>query len=434
MIILSDRELGGVILGISWCMNSISGLCVATAVVRRFGYKYSMILSMLGYAFQISTLYLAIVCREAAWPIAISGSLAAGVTSAIWWTAQGVCFELTCGNINDLYESLSEEEREKGRTSMANIRADLSAHWTIIYQLADILVFLLLSLIPVFLDTPISTVVLALCFLGFTTTFLGFTFDALGFQSSSQSWSEIYEGVVAAPIQFRQDARASLLAPFVFGFGITTAMFSYYVNAEVISDSSNLGVVTLGFLEAFSYAVAVVSAFPYAYVSNHYTHGQDAVIQFGSASFLLSGLAVLCFSNHDLSQWSSILVVKGLYGLGRGVFEGSCRAVYAQLFTGKDLSTAFSGQTLLAGFSGGICFFLFGVLSRTGIAAITVANGVVAIAFYFWLINLDVHQVISWNRLFGLEEESAPVAKATGIKYKVRIRNPMLHENLIDEL
>jgi hypothetical protein len=30
-----------------------------------------------------------------------------------------------------------------------------------------------------------------------------------------------------------------------------------------------------------------------------------------------------------------------------GVFEGSCRAVYAELFTGEELSTAFSGQVLI---------------------------------------------------------------------------------------
>jgi hypothetical protein len=69
-------------------------------------------------------------------------------------------------------------------------------------------------------------------------------------------------------------------------------------------------------------------------------------------SFLLSGAVVLMLDSQQLAQWGNILVIRALYGLGRGVFEGACRAVYAELFSGDDLSKAFSGQTLLAGLSG----------------------------------------------------------------------------------
>ena len=77
-----------------------------------------------------------------------------------------------------------------------------------------------------------------------------------------------------------------------------------------------------------------MSAYPYKFISKSCNAGQDFVIQFGSLSFMLSGLLVLCLSDAQLGTWTSILCVKGLYGLGRGVFEGSCRAVYAQMFTG----------------------------------------------------------------------------------------------------
>ena len=78
----------------------------------------------------------------------------------------------------------------------------------------------------------------------------------------------------------------------------------------------------------------MLSAYPYKYISKSFDIGQDLVIQFGSLCFLLSGLVVLCLTNNQLSTWTSILVVKAFYGLGRGVFEGSCRAVYAQMFEG----------------------------------------------------------------------------------------------------
>ena len=55
--------------------------------------------------------------------------------------------------------------------------------------------------------------------------------------------------------------------------------------------------------------------------------------------------------------------------------------MYAEIF-GKGgnedaLSTAFSGQTLLAGVSGGIVYFLsFDVLTKDSVAAITIVNSV----------------------------------------------------------
>lgn len=39
----------------------------------------------------------------------------------------------------------------------------------------------------------------------------------------------------------------------------------------------------------------------------------------------------------ELGTYGVMFALKGLYGLGRGVFEGSCRAVYASMFTGKYL-------------------------------------------------------------------------------------------------
>jgi hypothetical protein len=49
----------------------------------------------------------------------------------------------------------------------------------------------------------------------------------------------------------------------------------------------------------------------------------------------------------DLSLWWVVLIIRGLYGLGRGVFEGSCRAVYASMFTGEVLITSILHYTTL---------------------------------------------------------------------------------------
>lgn len=421
--VLSHR-LGGTILGLSWTLNSVSGLTVATAAVRSLGFKYSMIISLWGYTIQIATLYWAIKTPDVveAWIIAIVGSAIAGFTSAIWWTAQGVYFEHVCLSIDKVSSSYGSHNV----SNIDNVRADLSAHWTIVYQLADIVVFLSLSIFPITGFISVDTVILCLCFLGITTSLLGFTFESVEGDGNEISWKAISDAIVAVPIQYKRDARVTLLAPFVFGFGITTAMFAYYVNSSAVSDSSSLGTVSLGFLEAFSYLVAVISAIPYAYISNNFIKGQDWVIQFGSLAFLSSAVVVAALPSDKLGSWQYILIAKGLYGLGRGVFEGSCRAVYAAMFTGNDLSTAFSGQTLSAGFSGGICFFLFGILSRTAIAGVAIINGIVAILAYFILMYVvDPTKPLPWSQLL-LCKEGEKRYEVTDDDWKESASNPLL--------
>jgi hypothetical protein len=244
--------------------------------------------------------------------------------------------------------------------------------------------------------------------MGIATVVAGFTLSSLpGDGSNEVTWAAVKAGIAAVPRQYLADARAGLLSPFVFGFGISTAMFAFHVNSEV--SNSGMGENSLGYLEAYSYFVAIVAAYPYALVMQHVSRGQDWVMQFGSLSFLLSGVVVLALSENQLTTWAAMIGVKTLYGLGRGVFEGSCRSVYAEMFTGEDLATAFSGQTLSAGLSGGICFFIFGTMRKDGIASVTISNGVFAIACYFVLMfAIDPKIPISWSRTL------AAIVKRTG--------------------
>lgn len=406
--------LAGVVLGLLWTLNAVSGLTVATPACLYLGFKKSMLLSLTGYAFQVSALFLAVIIphESSKWAIAVLGSLVAGITSAIWWTAQGIYFEHVSQEIalrlvvdeND-YSSdnvNNNNNNNEGVLPIDQIRADLSADWTIIYQGADVAVFLCISLLT--LSSSISTVSVigGLSVVGGVTAALGTTFDSIESDDAVEiSLADIQRAIVAVPRQYRNDCRVTLLAPFVFGFGISTAMFASYVNSEIISHY--LGTDSLGYLEAFSYLIAIIVAYPYAYIANNIDNGRDLVIQFGSTAFLLTGLFVLVLNPDTLGTYGVMFSLKGLYGLGRGVFEGSCRAVYASMFTGEDLSTAFSGQTLAAGFSGGLCFFIFVNLMRTTIGIIVVVNGVLAVLSYFIIMNMtDRNSIMSWSVLLGL--------------------------------
>jgi len=408
--------LAGVVLGLLWTLNAVSGLTIATPACLYLGFKKSMLLSLTGYAFQVSALFLAVIIphEPSKWAIAVLGSLVAGITSAIWWTAQGIYFEYVSQEIalrlvvdendysSDTVNNNNNNNNNEGVLPIDQIRADLSADWTIIYQGADVAVFLCISLLTLSSSISIVSVIGGLSVVGGVTAALGTTFDSIESDDAVEiSIADIQRAVMAVPRQYRNDCRATLLAPFVFGFGISTAMFASYVNSEIISHY--LGTDSLGYLEAFSYLIAIIVAYPYAYIANNIDNGRDLVIQFGSTAFLLTGLFVLVLNPDTLGTYGVMFLLKGLYGLGRGVFEGSCRAVYASMFTGEDLSTAFSGQTLAAGFSGGLCFFIFIYLMRTTIGIIVVVNGVLAVLSYFIIMNMtERNSIMSWSVLLGL--------------------------------
>lgn len=92
--------------------------------------------------------------------------------------------------------------------------------------------------------------------------------------------------------------------------------------------------------------------------------------------------------------------------------------MYAELFRGPDLPTAFSAQTLLAGFSGGICFFLFGVLDKQSIAAVTVVNGVGSLAAYGVLMSIENKNPIKWSDLVAIVCRCRPTPQYKFVAYK----------------
>ena len=94
-----------------------------------------MIISLWGYAIQIASFYLAVIYPAHAWPLAITGAVYSGFTSAVWWTSQGVCFEYTCIEIEKIYKMNADDNLiDEEKLYIKQTRRDLSASWTIIYQ------------------------------------------------------------------------------------------------------------------------------------------------------------------------------------------------------------------------------------------------------------------------------------------------------------
>lgn len=438
---LLSIKLGGIVLGLNWILNSFSGLLIASPIVKIYGYRISMIISLFGYSIQIFTLFLAIQYPNQYTTAAVLfGSVIAGFTSAIWWTAQGICFEVTCNHLHsisnsdgneilnneDIEESLVNitsfldkltsidnidsitDMQEKSSTSMKEInviRSDLSSLWTIIYQVSDIIIFLILSLIPIFTSISLNMSIFGLVIIGFFTSILGFKLDPLGNFGEKLSYDELIEAVTGVFKQmFITDVRSILLAPFIFNFGFAVCIFSSYFNANYISNSSSLGIVFIGCIESISYFIAALSAPFYAYVSNNFEGGQHYVMQFGSISYLICGILFI-YNDRNIDSNSPLsivllIILRIFYGFCRGVFEGACRALYAEMWQGSDLSIAFSSQTLLAGLSGGVLFFVTTneKVSIQVLSFVLITSSILAIIFHIILLRVvGYRSKMSWK-------------------------------------
>lgn len=140
--------------------------------------------------------------------------------------------------------------------------------------------------------------------------------------------------------------------------------------------------------------------------------GQHHVMQFGNACYLLCGLLLLALTRQQTSSLVGVVAARVVYGLARGVFEGVCRAVYAEIFEGADLSAAYSAQTLLAGVSGGLTFFVIGDggVSPWLLGLLLVVNGIIAVFSY----HILIYALPSFKKRMGYAEALLHVAAYIG--------------------
>ena len=228
---LLGGELGLIVCGVNWCACAATSLTVAIISVRRLGYKAAVGLSMWGYCLQVISLYSAVVYPEHSYHAAIAGACASGITSALFSTAQGVCIDLTSIKIADcMLQDLSRVEYLVSDEDIAEIRAHLAQRWTLISHISSAAVFLSLSLVPIYFPLfKVDSVISWLCLLGVATALLGCTFDTLSDEGLIISSQEVLESVVSVPRHYLNNSRAVLIAPFLFGFGVLTALFAFYV-------------------------------------------------------------------------------------------------------------------------------------------------------------------------------------------------------------
>jgi MFS family permease len=188
-----------------------------------------------------------------------------------------------------------------------------------------------------------------------------------------------------------QDSRLALLLPFQIAFGFASSFVPYYVFGTVIADY--LGSTWVGLLSAVIVATGALIAIPSAYITNVY--GKSLLMVIGGVCLSLSGFVFFVVSDSTLGSWKLIIVYLIIYGIGRGTWENTNKAVVADFFPDNvyspDLSTAaFAAVYFSNGFANAIGYFVFEEMTRLEMAGLVMITSILAIICY--LLAANIHE------------------------------------------
>jgi MFS family permease len=214
--------------------------------------------------------------------------------------------------------------------------------------------------------------------------------------------STITTNVGAAGKLVYDDTRLALLLPFQIAFGFASSFVPYYVFGTVIDDY--LGSTWVGLLSAVIVATGALIAIPSAWIANKY--GKELIMSIGGGCMALSGLAFFIFSDSSLGTWKLIVIYLMIYGMGRGTWENTNKAVIADFFTDTpELSTAaFAAVSFSNGLAGAIGYFSFGEMNRLEMAGLVLVTSIIAIICY--LIASSIHEANKAEQLQNLGKYS----------------------------
>jgi hypothetical protein len=201
--------------------------------------------------------------------------------------------------------------------------------------------------------------------------------------------------VVATGNLLFTDVRLSLMIPFQIAFGLASSFVPFYVFGTVIDDSDDLGGTYIGVLGSVVVLTGAVTAIPAAWAAEKY--GKQVVMTCGGLGLVCAGLSFLFLDNDQIGTWPVIIPYLIIYGIGRGTWENTNKAVIADFFSSNPSTNtaAFAGISFTSGLAGAVGYFLFPNISRDAIAFIVTGFGGFAIISYYFAHHANLNHLNS---------------------------------------
>jgi MFS family permease len=342
-------------------------------VVKKLGAKQSIILGMIFYCAYVACFLVAAQTLQSHryWKrlgngLTLVSAAMGGWGGGILWTAQGVYFAQAAQVRAALMESTSRQDDGANNTStLTECASYLAGIFAGIYMAMEAVLELLPSvlmqagMVDWRIIFGIYTIIACLATFGMqfvenypSTDSITTIMDAA--TTATSGWTK----VLAAWRLLQTDSKMRYLVGFNAAFGFAGAFVHSYVNGEVIrialhDDQSKY----VGALSAWSAVVASFASLFFDAVSRRYCGNKGPVMLVGALSFF--GVAVPFLVLPDLTRWGwrLLIVVYGLYGTGRAVFEGTLKAIFAEYFP-HEKEGAFANMILQSGLTSTVGFVL----------------------------------------------------------------------------
>lgn len=154
---------------------------------------------------------------------------------------------------------------------------------------------------------------------------------------------------VRAALALMGDPVIWLLAPMNVSFGLAGGLLNGYVNAEFAVPNPFFGRACLGVLMAVTPLSAMVGSLLLTPMTKRV--GKSAGFAVGAFAYGSLALSIIaCTPSRANTFWGrALIILYMLQGLGRGVYESTCRAAFADLFPGEASVGAFANCLLQTG-------------------------------------------------------------------------------------
>lgn len=185
----------------------------------------------------------------------------------------------------------------------------------------------------------------------------------------------------AAELWFRRPV-VLLLAPIQVAFGVSAALLGYQVTGIMVKQSFGDQAVVVGSLLSALVSLCAAALQP---VTRALTPrvGKQPIMMTGLVAFVLLAALVLCLDDTLASPPGlTVLPFYLLQGVGRACYEGTNKALYADVFGAADSPAAFSNMVLANGAASALAYFTFPSLGKAEMAISALACSALAVCSY----------------------------------------------------
>jgi hypothetical protein len=226
--------------------------------------------------------------------------------------------------------------------------------------------------------------------IAFASVFMMYQLSPLG---DGGSWDLSLESVASgagdAVKLCYNDVRLALMLPYQVTFGFVSTFVPFYVFGIIVNDSSELGGTWVGLLSALITLTGASMGLPAAYLANNF--GKPVVMVFGGICIFASGFIFYFITDEQLGTWGYIIPYLIMYGIGRGTWENTNKAVIADLYmdTPNLVTSAFASVAFSNGFSGALAYFTFPSADRLVLASVVSVSSVIGIICYLAMTHIE---------------------------------------------